>query len=92
MSLVFGIDNHQLTGIKIATVAAYAESQCGPVILVMHQYAVHQANRTIHTRAFNSNTLVVSLKIDLKKLEDYSASRHPMDMCFLSTSFKDSHI
>ena len=44
-----GIDNHQLTDIRIGTVAAHAVSQRGPVILIMHQYAVYQQNRTIHS-------------------------------------------
>jgi hypothetical protein len=46
---VTGIDNHQLCSIKIGTVGAYADTQRGPVILIMHQYAIHQAHRTIHS-------------------------------------------
>ena len=46
---ITGIDNHQLTQIKIGTVGSYAESQRGPVILVMHQYAIFQSHRTIHS-------------------------------------------
>jgi hypothetical protein len=34
---VTGIDNHQLTSIKIGTVGAIAQLQRGPVILIMHQ-------------------------------------------------------
>jgi hypothetical protein len=46
---VTGIDNHQLTSIKIGTVGAIAQLQRGPVILIMHQYALHQQQRTIHS-------------------------------------------
>jgi hypothetical protein len=41
---ITGINNHQLTKIKIGTVGSYADSQHGPVILVMHQYAIYQQN------------------------------------------------
>jgi hypothetical protein len=41
---VTGIDNHQLCSIKIGTVGAYADTQRGPAILIMHQYAIHQAH------------------------------------------------
>jgi hypothetical protein len=46
---VTGIDNHQLCSIKIGTVGACADTQCGPAILIMYQYAIHQAHRTIHS-------------------------------------------
>ena len=46
---VTGIDNHQITSIRIGTVGAVAESQRGSVIVIMHQYALHQRNRTIHS-------------------------------------------
>jgi hypothetical protein len=41
---ITGINNHQLTKIKIGTIGSYADSQCGPVILIMHQYAIYQQN------------------------------------------------
>jgi hypothetical protein len=44
LSLVTGIDNHQLCSIKIGTVGAYTDTQPGPAILIMHQYAIHQAH------------------------------------------------
>ena len=47
---VNGINNHhQLTDIRIGSVAAWTLSQRGPVILIMHQYAVYQTNGTIHS-------------------------------------------
>jgi hypothetical protein len=46
---ITGIDNHQLTKIKIGTVGSYADSQRGPVILIMHQHAIYQQNQTIHS-------------------------------------------
>jgi hypothetical protein len=41
---VTGIDNHQLCSIKIGTVGAYTDTQRGPAIMIMHQYAIHQAH------------------------------------------------
>jgi hypothetical protein len=38
-----------LTKIKIGTIGSYADSQRGPVILIMHQYAIYQQNQTIHS-------------------------------------------
>ena len=46
---VTGINNHQISQIPVGTVAAHAVSQRGEVILIMHQYAIHQENRTIHS-------------------------------------------
>jgi hypothetical protein len=46
---VTGIDNHQVNNVPIGTVAAFTEAQRGPVILIMHQYAIIQTNRTIHS-------------------------------------------
>jgi hypothetical protein len=42
--IISTIDNHQLTKIKIGTVGSYADSHHGPVILIMHQYAIYQQN------------------------------------------------
>jgi hypothetical protein len=36
---VQGIDNHQMVDIPIVTAGAVVKSQCGEVIIVMHQYA-----------------------------------------------------
>ena len=48
---VQGIDNHQLTNTPIVTAAGVAESQHGPVILIVNQCA-HLANgKTIHSSA-----------------------------------------
>jgi hypothetical protein len=46
---ITGMDIHQLTKIKIGTVGSYADSQRDPEILIMHQYAIYQQNRTIHS-------------------------------------------
>jgi hypothetical protein len=48
---VTSIDNHQLTSIKVRSVGALAHSQRRPVIIIMHQYALHQQQRTIHSCA-----------------------------------------
>ena len=46
---VTGINNHQLSNVPIGTVAAHAVSQRGECIIIMHQYAIHQTNRSIHS-------------------------------------------
>jgi len=48
---VTGIENHQIADVKICTVGAYSETQRGPVILIMHQYAHTGRGRTIHSSA-----------------------------------------
>ena len=46
-----GIDNHQLTNIPIVTAAGVVSTQCGPIVLIMHQYAHMKNGRTIHSSA-----------------------------------------
>jgi hypothetical protein len=46
-----GIDNHQTTDIFTGTVGGVATSQKGPVIVIMHQYALHGKGYTIHSPA-----------------------------------------
>jgi hypothetical protein len=43
-----GLDNHQVKNLPICTGAAYAITHCGPVILIMHQYAFIGHGKTIH--------------------------------------------
>ena len=43
-----GIDNHQLCDVDIGTVGGVTHTQDGPVILIMHQYALFGKGRTIH--------------------------------------------
>ena len=44
-----GIDNHQVTDIGIGTVGGVVTSQKGPVIAVMHQYALLNKGHSIHS-------------------------------------------
>ena len=44
-----GIDDHQLTNIPIGTVGGVVTTQHGPVIAIMHQYALHGKGQTIHS-------------------------------------------
>jgi hypothetical protein len=44
-----GIDNHQVTDIDIGTVGGVVQSQKGPVIAVMHQYALLNKGHSIHS-------------------------------------------
>lgn len=46
-----GIDNHQVTDIAIGTVGGVVTTQKGPVIAIMHQYALHGKGSTIHSAA-----------------------------------------
>ena len=76
---VTGIDNHQLTDIRIGTVAAHAVSQRGPVILIMHQFAVYQ--QTVRsTPAFNLSISRTLSMIVLSRLAASNASLLMMDM------------
>jgi hypothetical protein len=45
---VKGIDHHRINDIRIVTAGAYVESQRGPIILIMHQYANAGKGKTIH--------------------------------------------
>jgi hypothetical protein len=44
-----GIDNHQCTNIDIGTVGGVIQTQNGPVIGIVHQYAVLNKGSTIHS-------------------------------------------
>jgi hypothetical protein len=46
---VEGIDHHRINDIRIVTAGAYVESQRGPILLIMHQYANAGKGRTIHS-------------------------------------------
>jgi Reverse transcriptase (RNA-dependent DNA polymerase) len=44
-----GIDNHQVTNIPIGTVGGVVTSQKGPIIIIMHQYALLGKGSSIHS-------------------------------------------
>ena len=46
---VTGIDNHELTGLKLVDAVSVAESQWGPVLVYMHQCAYYGRSRSIHS-------------------------------------------
>jgi hypothetical protein len=48
---VRGIDNHQVTDIAIGTVGGVVTTQKGPVIAIMHQYALLGKGSSIHSAA-----------------------------------------
>ena len=48
---VQGIDNHRLTNIPIVTAAGVVDTQKGPVVLIMNQYAHVKHGKTIHSAA-----------------------------------------
>ena len=45
---VQGIDNHQVVDIPLVTTGGVARTQCGEVILILHQYAYLVKGKTIH--------------------------------------------
>ena len=44
-----GIDNHQVTDVKIGSVGGVVNTQKGPVIAIFHQYALFGKGHTIHS-------------------------------------------
>jgi hypothetical protein len=48
---VTGIENHEVTGLKMVDAAAVVESQREDVVVIMRQYAYHGSHRTIHSSA-----------------------------------------
>jgi hypothetical protein len=46
---VTGIDNHEMSQIKVVDAAAKVVMQKGPVIIIMNQYAFYGRGRTIHS-------------------------------------------
>ena len=46
---ICGIDNHQLTEIPIGTVGGVVDTQKGPIIAIMHQYALLGKGTSIHS-------------------------------------------
>jgi hypothetical protein len=46
---VRGIDNHQVNGIDIGTVGGVIQTQKGPVVAIMHQYALLGKGSSIHS-------------------------------------------
>ena len=45
---VTGIDNHELTGMRIVDASAKVLSNKGYIIVILRQYAYHGSGRTIH--------------------------------------------
>ena len=48
---VTGIDNHEMTNLKIVDASTRVTTQLGPVILILRQYAYHGTGRSIHSCA-----------------------------------------
>ena len=46
---IHGIDNHELTAKPLVTAGGVRSTIAGEVILIMHQYAYHGKNKTIHS-------------------------------------------
>lgn len=43
------IDNHEMVVLPIGTCGAVAQSHSGPVIVILHQYALHGHGKSIHS-------------------------------------------
>ena len=43
-----GIDDHHINDIKLATGGAVVQTQRGPIVLIVHQYAAYSKGRTVH--------------------------------------------
>jgi hypothetical protein len=48
---ITGINDHTLPDLDIVTAAGLVESQNGPIIVILHQYAHHGKGKTIHSSA-----------------------------------------
>ena len=46
---VTGIDNHELSALRMVDASARIDTQLGPVIVILRQYAYHGTGRTIHS-------------------------------------------
>ena len=64
---VTGIDNHEMTSLKIVDATARTITNKGPVLLRLHRYAYHGRGRTIHScgqiEAFGNTVHDRSLKV-----------------------------
>jgi hypothetical protein len=76
---ITGINDHTLPDLDIVTTAGLVESQNGPIIVVLHQYAHHGKGKTIHSSAqleYYKNTVkdrscVLGGKQRIVTLDDY---------------------
>ena len=61
------IDSHQITYIPIATTDTVVHTQCGPVIVILHQYTYIYHGKTIHSsgqlESFNCDVNDKSMKV-----------------------------
>ena len=83
---VRGIDNHELVDIPIVTAGGVVESQNGPVIAILHQYAYHGQGKTIHSpaqlEAYNQDVNDRSIKVDggLQRIKTLDGYVHPLSI------------
>ena len=84
---VSGIDNHQMTNLRIVTAGGVVPTQHGEVIAILHQYAHMPTGRTIHSsgqiEAHGNHVHDKSMKVKgglqcIKTLDEYV---HPLDIC-----------
>jgi hypothetical protein len=76
---VQGIDNHQIVDIPIVTAGAVVKTQCGEVIIILHQYAYTGKGKTIHSsgqlewykQEADDTSIKVGRKQRIKTLDGY---------------------
>ena len=83
---VSGIDNHQMTNLRIVTAGGVVPTQLGDVIVILHQYAHMPQGRTIHSsgqlEAYKNEVHDKSMRIKggLQCIKTPGAYVHPLDM------------
>jgi hypothetical protein len=84
---VIGIDNHTVNDLPIVTAGAVVNSQRGPVIAILHQYAYVGKGKTIHSSAqlewYKNNVNDKSMKIadGLQRITTLEGYVHPLNIC-----------
>jgi hypothetical protein len=84
LASIIGVNGHSLSDLDIVTAAGLVESQNGPIIVKLHQYAHHGKGKTIHSSAqleYYKNTVkdrscVFGGKQRIVTLDDYVIPLH----------------
>ncbi len=83
---VTGIDNHQITDLSIVTAGGVVDTQHGPVIAILHQYAYTGKGKTIHSSGqiehyenkVDDKSVIVGGTQRITTLNGYI---HPLNVC-----------
>ena len=83
---VSGIDSHQVTDLKIVTAGGVVNSQRGPVIAILHQYAYMGTGKSIHSSGQlewyknDVNDRSMKVKGGLQRIETNDGYVHPLNI------------